>query len=118
MRKIYYCRNCGSTYSDEEDASPSCPQCGIPLMRTQFTADEWQRKSEDEKTIARDVLAKASVVSAANVIEEDPSWKKDIRQMRDDIHFMKTILEIWVTLIILGILAGIVLLISGWSLLH
>ncbi len=115
-RKIFYCKQCGQTFSDNAGNQPECPNCRIGLIETEIYKPTWDNYTKEEKDEIRATLKeKYSVDKSASALKEQllqgsPSndllsgMARDIKQIAHDIHFMYIVLAVYVVLTVLGIL--------------
>ena len=123
-RKIFFCKNCGSTFSGNADIASNCPNCKTPLVETDIIKTAWDGYSKEEKDELREALKKkySNNISANDAKDQIlhgsssdnllNNMSKDVKQIAHDIHFMATVLMIY--LIISGII-GIIIIAQMFS---
>lgn len=122
MRKIFYCTCCGFTGSDEEGQAPSCPRCGQNLVPTGYPADDWHSMTAEQKRTVKEKLSgtyrgadsmeypqpDALVSSPSSYDKRSSSWERDLHQISEDFHFIKTLILINVIILCFIFFIGII----------
>ncbi len=104
MRKIFYCKECESTYSDEDYKAPTCPTCNIMLLSTDFTESTWNTMSKEEKSKAKVNMSDIPIDVKTYERSENIYMKTDIHNIAKDIHFIKTVVLIYCIFFIIGVI--------------
>ena len=103
---MFYCKRCESAYSGglNQTSFCKCPECGTEMLPMMITKDEWNRKSKDEKDELKGNLKEKDKTTNFKI---EHFMADDIHQIREDIHFMKTVLYVFVVLYVLGIIISL-----------
>lgn len=98
------CPNCGTVYNSNSRAKQACVKCGVGVVYSGFTKDEYDRKSVEEQRGIINSVRNGKISGNPIDAENDSFW----------IRFVNIIIDIFIFIGILGsIIGGIVVMFAN-----
>lgn len=68
------CPNCGTVYNSGSRAEQTCLKCGVGVVYSGFTSDDYDKKTADEKRIVINGVMNGKIVGNSVDVKKDRFW--------------------------------------------